>query len=159
MSRSQNMVILERPLMSVNFSFSSREPFTDNTADCVQIFHRSYREPEVRNLSKEITRYLNAARCRYGWFWECPNGGAECQYRHALPPGFVLKSHRKAAEDAAKANVISIEDFLEVEVRLGISSMVQNVAADECTIYSGINSAQTLHLLRPKHLQSGRRHG
>ncbi|KAF8072055.1 hypothetical protein FPV67DRAFT_916577 [Lyophyllum atratum] len=51
---------------------------------------------------------------KFGWFWECPNG-EQCQYRHALPPGFVLKSQRKAAEDAAKANAISLEDFLEVE--------------------------------------------
>ncbi|RDB26025.1 Translation machinery-associated protein 46 [Hypsizygus marmoreus] len=51
---------------------------------------------------------------KFGWFWECPNG-EQCQYRHALPPGFVLKSQKKAAEDAAKANVISLEEFLEVE--------------------------------------------
>jgi hypothetical protein len=40
-----------------------------------------------------------------------------CQYRHALPPGFVLKSQRKALEEAEKANQISLEEFLEVEVR------------------------------------------
>ncbi|KAJ7605617.1 hypothetical protein DFH06DRAFT_256688 [Mycena polygramma] len=51
---------------------------------------------------------------KFGWFWECPNGD-QCQYRHALPPGFVLKSQRKAAEEAAKAKVISLEEFLEVE--------------------------------------------
>ncbi|KAJ7650450.1 hypothetical protein FB45DRAFT_887987 [Roridomyces roridus] len=51
---------------------------------------------------------------KFGWFWECPNGEA-CQYRHALPPGFVLKSERKALEEANKAKVISIEEFLEVE--------------------------------------------
>ncbi len=28
---------------------------------------------------------------KYGWFWACPNGGNNCMYRHALPPGFVLK--------------------------------------------------------------------
>lgn len=37
-------------------------------------------------------------------------------YRHALPPGFVLKSEKKAAEEAAKKEQISLEDFLEVEV-------------------------------------------
>ncbi|KAG6830039.1 hypothetical protein H0H92_002457 [Tricholoma furcatifolium] len=51
---------------------------------------------------------------KFGWFWECPNGES-CQYRHALPPGFVLKSQRKAMDDAAKANEISLEEFLEVE--------------------------------------------
>ena len=38
-------------------------------------------------------------------------------YRHALPPGFVLRSEKKAMEEAAKANMISLEEFLEVEVR------------------------------------------
>ncbi|RPD60169.1 hypothetical protein L226DRAFT_535100 [Lentinus tigrinus ALCF2SS1-7] len=51
---------------------------------------------------------------KYGWFWECPNG-ENCHYRHALPPGFVLKSQKKALEDAEKANTISLEEFLEVE--------------------------------------------
>jgi hypothetical protein len=37
-------------------------------------------------------------------------------YRHALPPGFVLKSEKKAAEEAARKEQISLEDFLEVEV-------------------------------------------
>ncbi|EJD45965.1 hypothetical protein AURDEDRAFT_113875 [Auricularia subglabra TFB-10046 SS5] len=52
---------------------------------------------------------------KYGWFWECPNGNDKCQYRHALPPGFVLKSQKKALDEAAKANTISLEEFLEVE--------------------------------------------
>jgi hypothetical protein len=42
--------------------------------------------------------------------------GRDCKYRHALPPGFVLKSEKKAAEEAAKKEVISLEEFLETEV-------------------------------------------
>ena len=37
-------------------------------------------------------------------------------YRHALPPGFVLKADKKKAEELAKKEQISLEDFLEVEV-------------------------------------------
>ncbi|KAJ7592648.1 hypothetical protein C8J56DRAFT_929147 [Mycena floridula] len=51
---------------------------------------------------------------KFGWFWECPNG-EQCMYKHALPPGFVLKSQKKAADELAKANTISLEEFLEVE--------------------------------------------
>ncbi|KAJ1985964.1 Translation machinery-associated protein 46 [Dimargaris cristalligena] len=52
---------------------------------------------------------------KYGWFWECPNGGPKCQYRHALPKGFILKSKKaQLAEEEAK-NQISLEDFLETE--------------------------------------------
>lgn len=45
-----------------------------------------------------------------------PNG-VDCKYRHALPPGFVLKSEKKAMEELAKKEVISLEEFLETEVR------------------------------------------
>ena len=77
-------------------------------------------------LSKRRSAHIGCLRVsshlrvdfRFGWFWECPNGGEKCQYRHALPPGFVLKSQRKALEDAEKANTISLEEFLEVEVRI-----------------------------------------
>ena len=54
---------------------------------------------------------------KYGWFWECPNGGDKCKYRHALPPGYVLKA--KATEDGAGGGdddkKITLEEFLETE--------------------------------------------
>ncbi|CAG8465303.1 5715_t:CDS:2 [Paraglomus occultum] len=51
---------------------------------------------------------------RYGWFWECPNGGKNCKYRHALPPGYVLvtKGQKKEEENA---ETITLEEFLETE--------------------------------------------
>ena len=52
---------------------------------------------------------------KYGWFWECPNGGDQCKYRHALPPGFVLKSERAAAAAKDEKDEISLEEFLETE--------------------------------------------
>ncbi|XP_066958801.1 zinc finger CCCH domain-containing protein 15 homolog [Macrobrachium rosenbergii] len=48
---------------------------------------------------------------KYGWFWDCPNGNS-CIYRHALPPGFVLKKDRKKLE---KQDQISLEDLIERE--------------------------------------------
>ena len=53
------------------------------------------------------------AHARYGWFWECPNGGDKCQYRHALPAGYVLKSEVKDTED----NTEQLEDRIERERR------------------------------------------
>jgi hypothetical protein len=38
-------------------------------------------------------------------------------YRHRLPPGFVLKADKKKQDEDAKKEKISLEDFLEVEVR------------------------------------------
>ena len=53
----------------------------------------------------------------YGWFWSCPNG-PKCIYRHALPPGFVLK--KKQTEKEVKEE-ISFEEFIETEVWCSIS--------------------------------------
>jgi hypothetical protein len=47
----------------------------------------------------------------YGWFWECPNGGEKCHYRHVLPVGYVLKKDAKKN----KKEEISIEDLVERE--------------------------------------------
>ncbi|KAI8378033.1 uncharacterized protein BYT42DRAFT_572486 [Radiomyces spectabilis] len=49
---------------------------------------------------------------KYGWFWECPNGGTTCKYRHALPPGFVLKAKNSKKEEKSE---ISLEEFLDTE--------------------------------------------
>lgn len=48
----------------------------------------------------------------YGWFWECPNG-EKCIYRHALPPGYVLKKDKKKME--AQKEEISLVDLIERE--------------------------------------------
>eukprot|EP00124_Ichthyophonus_hoferi_P001864 Ihof_evm4s110 gene=Ihof_evmTU4s110 len=47
----------------------------------------------------------------YGWFWECPNG-AGCKYRHALPPGYVLKKDLK--KDGEEVT-LSLEELVEIE--------------------------------------------
>lgn len=49
---------------------------------------------------------------KYGWFWDCPNGGNKCHYRHALPPGFVLKKDKKKADNKP---AIAMEELVEVE--------------------------------------------
>jgi len=53
-----------------------------------------------QNRSEIVCKYFLEAveKKKYGWFWECPNG-ANCQYRHALPPGFVLVSKKKEPEE------------------------------------------------------------
>lgn len=55
---------------------------------------------------------------KYGWFWVCPNGGTECMYKHALPPGFVLKTkEQKKLEKLAKETEpeITLEEFIDLE--------------------------------------------
>ena len=97
------------PSNSFDFGFIS---------DRMQIFHRGRRDTKVKGHQSfhPAFDHSHLHRSRFGWFWQCPNGEL-CQYRHALPPGFVLKSQKKALEEAEKANQISLEEFLEVEVR------------------------------------------
>ncbi|XP_077239605.1 zinc finger C-x8-C-x5-C-x3-H type family protein [Tasmannia lanceolata] len=49
---------------------------------------------------------------QYGWFWACPNGGKDCHYRHALPPGYVLKSQMKALLEE-ESEKLTIEEEIE----------------------------------------------
>jgi hypothetical protein len=55
---------------------------------------------------------------QYGWFWECPNGGDKCQYRHALPEDYVLKRDRDPNAMVDKGP--TIEDTIE-EQRKGLT--------------------------------------
>ncbi|KAL5711183.1 hypothetical protein ACHQM5_021670 [Ranunculus cassubicifolius] len=67
------------------------------------------------NKATEIVckHFLDAVeRKQYGWFWVCPNGGKECHYRHALPPGYILKSQMKALLEEEK-DKITIEEDIE----------------------------------------------
>lgn len=68
-----------------------------------------------RTTTDKVCKYFLQAveDGKYGWFWECPNGGEKCMYRHCLPPGYVLKSERKEREALEKASEISLEEFLE----------------------------------------------
>lgn len=67
--------------------------------------------------SVQVCKYFLDAveKKQYGWFWECPNGGKNCHYRHALPPGYVLKSQMKALLDE-ESEKISIEEEIENQV-------------------------------------------
>jgi len=55
---------------------------------------------------------------KYGWFWQCPVGDS-CHYKHALPPGFLLKRDKKKADENKVE--ISMEDLVEKE-RAALSS-------------------------------------
>lgn len=70
-----------------------------------------------KNQTEIVCKYFLQAveDSKYGWFWECPNGGLKCIYRHCLPEGYMLKKDRKKLDEANKENEISIEELVEKE--------------------------------------------
>uniref|UniRef100_A0A8C9LGT3 Zinc finger CCCH domain-containing protein 15 n=1 Tax=Piliocolobus tephrosceles TaxID=591936 RepID=A0A8C9LGT3_9PRIM len=66
------------------------------------------------NKSDIICKHFLAAveNKQYGWFWVCPNGGDNCQYKHCLPIGYVLKKNEP--EDTIK-DQRPLEDIIEEE--------------------------------------------
>jgi hypothetical protein len=57
---------------------------------------------------------------KYGWRWECPNGGVKCQYRHMLPQGYILTTKKerdrmKKDREAAAKDERTIEEIIEEE--------------------------------------------
>lgn len=83
----------------------------------LQVVKEKHGSEKPTNTTNIICKFfLDAVEKRqYGWFWKCPNG-SDCKYRHALPPGYVLKSQMKEllAEEAAK-NSRDMSEVIEEE--------------------------------------------
>ncbi|XP_057602216.1 zinc finger CCCH domain-containing protein 15 isoform X1 [Hippopotamus amphibius kiboko] len=80
-----------------------------------EVVNKKHGEAEKKKPKTQIVckHFLEAIENnKYGWFWVCPGGGDICMYRHALPPGFVLKKDKKKEE---KEDEISLEDLIEKE--------------------------------------------
>ncbi|KAM4729681.1 zinc finger CCCH domain-containing protein 15 [Anableps anableps] len=80
-----------------------------------EVVNKKHGEAEKKKAKTQIVcKYFLEAieNNKYGWFWVCPAGGDNCMYRHALPPGFVLKKDKKKEE---KEEEISLEELIESE--------------------------------------------
>ncbi|XP_071942463.1 zinc finger CCCH domain-containing protein 15-like [Antedon mediterranea] len=80
------------------------------------VVNQKHGEAEIKQpkTDKVCKFFLQAIEdCKYGWFWICPNGGDKCMYKHALPPGFVLKKNKKTDEEEEEK--ISLEELIEDE--------------------------------------------
>jgi len=93
----------------------------DKLADVVNKKHGA----EKTNQTDIICKFFLDAveNNKYGWFWNCPNGGKDCMYRHALPPGFVLKKDKKREE---KKEEVNIEEMIE-QKRVEVTSSVKTL--------------------------------
>ncbi|XP_015373424.1 PREDICTED: zinc finger CCCH domain-containing protein 15 homolog [Diuraphis noxia] len=79
-----------------------------------EVVNKKHGETDKKHPTTDIICmfFLEAVeKSKYGWFWSCPNG-TSCIYRHALPPGFVLKKDKKKDD---KKDEIQLEDLIERE--------------------------------------------
>ncbi|XP_014295545.1 zinc finger CCCH domain-containing protein 15 homolog [Microplitis demolitor] len=78
-----------------------------------EVVEKKHGSGGVRPTTDIICKHFLEAveKSKYGWFWECPSK-QKCIYRHALPPGFVLKKDKKKED---KKDEISLEDLIERE--------------------------------------------
>ncbi|XP_034284932.1 zinc finger CCCH domain-containing protein 15 [Pantherophis guttatus] len=94
-----------------------------------EVVNKKHGEAEKKKPKTQIVckYFLDAIENnKYGWFWVCPGGGDNCMYRHALPPGFVLKKDKKKEE---KEEEISLEDLIEKE-RSALGSNVTKITLE-----------------------------
>ncbi|KAJ1977646.1 Translation machinery-associated protein 46 [Dimargaris xerosporica] len=73
-------------------------------------------QPSLKGVCKHFVEAV--ANGQYGWFWQCPEGGDKCKYRHALPEGYVVQTKeekKRQKEEDAERSKISLEAFLETE--------------------------------------------
>jgi len=91
--------------------------------DVVKKKHGSTNNTKTEIICKFFLEAVEKAL--YGWFWNCPNGD-KCMYRHALPPGFVLKRDQKKEDDEEK---VSLEEHIENE-RNSLSGELTPVTKD-----------------------------
>lgn len=99
-------------LTDVYFSADTMENWDEKKLE--EVVNKKHGEAEKKKAKTQIVckYFLDAIENnKYGWFWVCPNGDG-CMYRHALPPGFVLKKDKKKEE---KEEEISLEELIENE--------------------------------------------
>lgn len=111
---------IERKAEKRSLYFDMRDDDDDNMDNwdedkLKEVVEKKHGEGNKQRPSTDIIckHFLEAVeKSKYGWFWECP-AGTKCIYRHALPPGFVLKRDKKKLEE--KKNEISLVDLIEKE--------------------------------------------
>uniref|UniRef100_A0A023FJH4 Zinc finger CCCH domain-containing protein 15 n=2 Tax=Amblyomma TaxID=6942 RepID=A0A023FJH4_AMBCJ len=115
--------------LSIERKAEKRDIYTDvrdqdtmdnwDEAKLAEVVEKKHGEAERRMPKTDIIckHFLDALeQNKYGWFWECPNGGQKCHYRHAVPPGFVLKKNKKNADEIKTGeDTLTIEDLIETE--------------------------------------------
>ncbi len=96
--------------------------------DVINTKHGEDNKKKTNTTSIVCKYFIEAVENKtYGWFWACPNGEA-CIYKHALPPGFTLKSDA-AKKKAEEEDELSLEMLIEKE-RASLGSNVTKITLE-----------------------------
>merc|ERR1712137_170718 len=109
--RYSHDVAVERKAAKIDIYTDARDENADNMDDWDQekleeVVNKKHSAHNTNKTDIVCKYFLDAVENRkYGWFWECQNG-VDCKYRHALPPGYVLKKDRVKEEDTNKVDIV-----------------------------------------------------
>uniref|UniRef100_A0AC34RQD0 C3H1-type domain-containing protein n=1 Tax=Panagrolaimus sp. JU765 TaxID=591449 RepID=A0AC34RQD0_9BILA len=115
-SAKRNLYVDSRDLRKEDEPAETNENWDEKQLNEVATKKHSEQDKKRPNQTEIVCKYFLDAveENKYGWFWECPNG-EKCIYRHALPPGYILKKDRKRLEELKKLETISLEELIEKE--------------------------------------------
>ncbi|KAJ7382767.1 hypothetical protein OS493_033053 [Desmophyllum pertusum] len=102
--RKEVFMLMQEMLAKMSFKNDTMDKWDQDKLE--EVIEKKQNEKDKSMTKTEIA----VEKGLYGWFWSCPNG-PKCMYRHALPPGFVLKKK----QDKEVKDEISFEDFIETE--------------------------------------------
>ncbi|PAV61141.1 hypothetical protein WR25_13340 [Diploscapter pachys] len=112
--QKRNLYVDSRDLKDENKEETNEDWDENKLKEVVDKKHSE--ENKKANKTDIVCKYFLQAveDAKYGWFWECPNGGDKCIYRHCLPEGYILRKDRKKMDDQ-KEDEITIEELVEKE--------------------------------------------
>ncbi|RDD45125.1 Zinc finger CCCH domain-containing protein 15 [Trichoplax sp. H2] len=98
-----------------------------------EVVNKKHGSEKAKPRTEIVCKYFLEAieKGLYGWFWACPNGGNKCMYRHALPPGFVLKKNSKKDE---VDETTSLEELIETK-RANLGSELTKVTYETFIVW------------------------
>uniref|UniRef100_A0A915EJ56 C3H1-type domain-containing protein n=1 Tax=Ditylenchus dipsaci TaxID=166011 RepID=A0A915EJ56_9BILA len=120
----RNLYVDSRDLKKDNDEENAETNENWDEQQLIEVAEKKHGEKDRKrpNQTEIVCKYFIEAveNTKYGWFWECPNGDT-CIYKHALPPGFVLKKDKKRLDELSRLEEISLEELIEKE-RSALSS-------------------------------------
>ena len=88
------MAALLKNASALNKNAAEEEAKNNMKSEKIDIYKdpRDEKNIEIPDRTDIICKHFMEAveTDKYGYFWECPNKGEKCEYRHALPPGMVI---------------------------------------------------------------------